>query len=269
MNLQKQYLKMARAFVEPYKGNENVVGITLSGGISRGTGDIYSEIDINFYVRDVKKKKDLPSVGDINVNGVWFEFKIYSYREEVEQDWNMVHRWDAQYARILFDRKGLIRKLFDKKIKFRRGEKEKMIREYGDKTAWCVQLAEMFVKRKDLVHSHLLLNEALDSYIAYYFIKNRQFIPHYKWRVYYFRRLKKPSANVRKVILDLYRIRSFSKEELKTRIRKLKKFVIIGDLKAEHWIYHSQNKVAIKNFVESLKRGVKYSDPFVDDVVEK
>ena len=57
--LQEEYIKMAYAFSKKFKDDSNILGITLNGGVARGTGDEFSEIDLHFYVKNKKSKKQV------------------------------------------------------------------------------------------------------------------------------------------------------------------------------------------------------------------
>ena len=270
MSLQEKYIKIAGAFVEPYKKDTNIVGAVLGGGVSRGTGDVYSEIDIYFFVKGAKKSKNLPPRlpgigGDINVNGVWFEFKIKEFEKERKREWGMVDKWDGKDVKILFDRNNKVRNLFKEKCTWKKGEKKSLSDEFRFKGNWLIALAEKFDKRGDLRHAHMLLNECLDSYVNAYFLLNNEFVPFYKWKYYYFNKLKKPNEKVRKKIYEAYKIKDYGSRDLWRRINLIKNHVIQGDLKEETWAPHKQKLENVKNFTKSLKEGVKYSDPFKDN----
>jgi len=103
MKLQKEYVRIANLVSDRYKKDNNIIGITLAGGVSRGTGDIYSEIDLSFWVKNIKKVRNLPqSNEDIDLNGVWFDFHVLQLDIERGKIWNMDKRWDASQNKILF-----------------------------------------------------------------------------------------------------------------------------------------------------------------------
>jgi len=257
MNLQNQYLRIAKEFIKPFIKDSNIVGINLSGGISRGTGDEFSELDINFYVKN-KKKKGLPPEKDINVNGVWFDFHIFDFEKEKKKEWEMSYRWDSKNSRIMFDRNNFIKKLFRDKTMFKKGERERLIKELSQKFDWSIQLSEIFEVRRDLINAHLLVNQALDTLIDIYFLKNGQLIPHFKWKYNLFSKLRKPNQKFKKEIFHLFLIKNFSSKELKKRINKLKSKAIQNGLKDKYSGYHKQNLQKIRDFSRSIKKEIKY-----------
>ncbi|MFH1607642.1 MAG: hypothetical protein ABIA78_00760 [archaeon] len=262
-NLGKKYMEIIKIFTESFKKDPNIIGITLNGSIPRGTGDKYSEIDIDFYVKS-KKAQNLPPKNDINVNGVWFDFAIKELKEEGRENWSMQKRWDCKHSKILFEKNKAITNLFRKKVKFYDGEKEKIGYELKIKTYWCISLAEMFVERGDIVNAHLLINESLNSFVDYYFLKNNEFIPHYKWRYYYFQKLGKPSKQFKRKILDCYLIKNYSKKELYRRIKLLERATVKEGLKEKFYPYWSQDLNAMEKFSESFRKGIKYESPWED-----
>ena len=175
MTIQQQYLKIVKEYTERFKKDPNVVGITLNGGFARGTGDIFSEIDINFYVKSLKKAKGFPPKipgieTDIEINGVWFDIKVLELDRERKENWDMSKRWDFANCKILFEKNKAITSVKKKKATLSKKEKNKLSFEYRFMGHWCIALAETFVKRKNIKHSHMLINEALNSFIDYYFI---------------------------------------------------------------------------------------------------
>jgi hypothetical protein len=263
MKLQKEYVRIARVFAKRFEKDKNVVGIVLGGGISRNRGDENSEIDIYFYL-DGKKRKDFPPEGDINVNGVWFEFKYRDISEERKREWRMVDRWEFKTAKVLFERGGVVSKLYKDKVRFRTGERKKLLGEIGFMADWSLQLAEVFESRGNLRHAHMMVSESLNNFIDFYFILNGEFVPYFKWKWYYFQKLRKPSKRVKDVIFDTYRIRNYSSKELWRRIKVIKREIIKKDLKYPPDKPHGQDLKKVKDFVNSLKEGVKYENPWKD-----
>jgi len=115
----------------------------------------------------------------------------------------------------------------------------------------------------------MLVNESIDAFVDNYFIANNQFIPHYKWKYYFFQKLKKPNKKTKEAIFEAYKINSYSKNNLLKRIKIIKKEIINDSLKEDFFPAHFQNIVKVKEFVKNLKSGIKYDDPFKEDKKEK
>lgn len=254
IDFQKRYFKIAQAFIQKYKEDKNILGITLGGGIARGTGDIYSEIDLAFYVKNVKAN-NLPPKGDTDVNGVWFDFKIIDYSAELKNKLNMYAKWDLKHCKILFQRKNLITDLIHKKAVLDKSELKDLLHENIQLGGWSINLAEIFVNRGDIRNAHLLLNQSIEHAVNLYFIKNKEFVPYFKWKYFYFNRLKNPNKNIKRLIYDASIIKDYSENELKRRINILKR--IYTDLGEEYAPHYTQNISSLNNFESSIKKGVK------------
>ena len=256
MELQKKYIQIAKEFAKMYKEDLNVIGITLGGGVARGTGDIYSEIDLNFYVTN-QKNKDLPPEKDILINGVWFDFHIRNFDEESKKEWSMDYKWDSKNSIIIFDRDGSLKELISKNIILTADDIKKLYTEYIIRLKWSVLLAEVFDKRGDLRNAHIMINESVDAFANYYFIKNKEFVPYFKWKYFYFQRLKIPSNEVKNKLLNLLLIKDYSKKELLNRIKEIRK-VISKEFGKEYFTHHMQDIAKINEFIPSLKNGINY-----------
>lgn len=260
MNLQKRYLEIAKEFAKRYYDDVNIIGITLSGGIARGTGDMYSEIDLNFYVKN-QKNKNLPPEKDILVNGVWFDFHIRNFDNEVKKEWSMVDKWDTKNSLIIFDRDGSLKKLIAQRIVLTTENINKLYTEYITRIKWSVLLAEIFDKRGDLKNAHIMINESIDAFVNYYFIKNKQFVPYFKWRYFYFQRLRIPSDDIKDKLFNLILIKNYSRKELLKRIEKTKE--IISDEFGNKYFKHlMQDITKLNEFIPSLKNGINYKRPW-------
>lgn len=256
---QKKYVAIARSFVEKYKDDANIIGITLNGGVSRGTGDSFSEVDIHFYVKDEKKKNlpiKLPKMGnDIGINGVWFDIYLKNYKDYLKKKLGMSERWDLANSKILLDRNNKVKELIKKKARWRKREKEDLLEEeLGFGRFWCFLLARTFVQREDVVNAHMLLNKSLDLFVDYYFVKSNQFIPHFKWKYYYFQKLKNPPNKIKKAIFEAYKITDYSEKDLKRRM-SIMKGVLIKNIDKP---ITQQSYKAVKNFKNNLKQGIFY-----------
>ncbi len=270
--MNSEYTELAKSFIAKYKKERKVRGIVMAGGVSRGTGDIYSEIDVYFFVKNKKRfrySKELDR-GDVNINGVWFDLHVKDIDEAFNEEWNMDSKWDSQSWIILFQRNNIITKLKKDKAKMKIKERKQLLKNYSFQGSWCLQLAELFIKRQDLLNAHLLVNYSIDFFVNYYFILNNLWVPFYKWKYYYFQKLKKPSKEIKRTIFEALRIANYSEKELWRRIKRIKAKIIRDDMKAkDFWHPHKQDINAVNNFKNSIKQGVVFSSPFKENIVEK
>jgi len=266
MKLQKEYIEIAKAYANLFKEDPNVIGVTLNGGVSRGTGDEFSEIDLHFYVKDKNKTKNLPprmpTIGnDVAINGVWFDIYVKEIEKYKKKILGMSEKWDLANAKIIFDKKNQIKNLIKKKTTLSKDEKIDIEEDYGFGSEWCLQLAEIFVNRGDLRNAHMLIINSLDYFVNYYFYLNKKLIPHFKWKYYYFQKLRRPSKKIKDFIFENLRIKNYSKKEALRKIRDIRK-ILNKELERKDDCVHEQDINAIKNFKLSLKKGLSYSNPF-------
>jgi hypothetical protein len=252
---QKKYLKIARIFIEQYKKDSNIIGITLNGGVSRGTGDEYSEIDIHFYVKDKEKSKLPPKIkgigNDIGINGVWFDIYIKEIDKYLKKEINIAEKWDLKHCKILFDRHDKVKQLIKNKTVLTELEKEDIEEDYGFGSAWCLQLANISLHRGDLKNAHLLILKSLDFFVNYYFYLNKKLIPHFKWKYHYFKELKMPNKKIKDFIFEMLKIKNYSKKEAKNKIKKIKE-VLNRELKRKENPTYKQSTKALDNFLISV-----------------
>ena len=98
----------------------------------------------------------------------------------------------------------------------------------------------------------------MDNLVNYYFLKHNKFIPYFKWKYYYFNKLKKPSKKIKNLIINNFKIKNYSEKELKKRIKMIKRYIIEKEFNQKFWAYHKQNLEAIDNFHNSIKKQLKY-----------
>ena len=112
-NKRKEMLENVEEYVEKIK-RSGVVGITLTGGLSRGYGDELSEIDLDIYLTPELYKKwimgkgPLPH-GDHLGTRYHMDVSFLDYEKESEIEWDLQKKWDSSYAIILHDPHGKIR----------------------------------------------------------------------------------------------------------------------------------------------------------------
>lgn len=90
--------------------------------------------------------------------------------------------WDMNYAKIIYDPKGMIKTLFDEKL-----SSKVSINQIGGPLFdawWHYRLAgDIWIFREDAIQGHLMLNEAVKSILKSLYIVNCEYVPHDKWLV--------------------------------------------------------------------------------------
>lgn len=204
-----------------------IIGITLNGGLSRGYADELSEIDITIFLETTEFKKwnneiSPITLGITKINNYLYDIKILDYDEEMKKQWGDIEQWDLSYAEILFDPYKKIKKLFDDKLR----KKIDLNKAEGFMMAcwWHYKLAgDIWIKRKDPLQGHMMLNEAVNQLVKSLFVANEEFIPHGKWLIHLSYSLEWKPENWKDRILKSLDTSDFSIAGLKKRQNEIEK----------------------------------------------
>ncbi len=183
-------LKNVGEYAANLSNNDEIIGITLNGGLSRGYGDSLSEIDLNIYIKDeklpnwVKGKGPLPQGDHMGTRG-HMDVSFLSLTEE-KQKWSLEKKWGASYAKIIYDPTGQVEQLFEENDVFTADEKYGVaLTNYLD----CVYFGDIAVKqwrmRGDPLAAHMLINKGIPALINLLFLANDEFPPFEKWLLNY------------------------------------------------------------------------------------
>lgn len=172
---------------------EGVVGIILDGGLSRGYGDILSEIDVVIYLHekafDWYKNGNCPvALGITVIDGYLYDIKLVNYEDELERSYDSTALWDLSYADILYDPEGKIAEFKSRKLACTVD-----IDSAGGllwEAYWNYRLAgDIWIYRQDTMQGHYVFNNAIKPLVSALFIVNREYIPHDKWLIHMSRSL--------------------------------------------------------------------------------
>lgn len=171
-----------------------VVGVTLSGGLARGYGDHLSEIDVTIYLESPVythwQQGNAPiGTGIQRVDGELYDIKICDFAREQPDHWTDDARWDASYARVLYDPTGVVSKLLAQNEQHR----PRPLDAGGVMFAawWHYRLVgDIWIYREDSLQAHFMLNQALTDIVKALYIANGEFIPHHKWLFHMSRTLR-------------------------------------------------------------------------------
>lgn len=127
-NLTSAHETMAKAYAKSVLvKNSNVLGVVLMGGAARGYADELSEIDLAIFV--IRKMLDGLPKGEHRWQGYLFDNDIRLYSQEAKSPWTQERRQALSEGKILLDRRGLIRKLLRRKLRFVGDERRDIILE--------------------------------------------------------------------------------------------------------------------------------------------
>jgi len=187
-NIINELLNSLNNEIEEFKKLQDVVGIILDGGLSRGYGDRLSEIDVVIYLSKqsyqyYQKNLTPISLGITMINNYLYDIKILDYEEELSKSWDSVALWDISYAKILYDPENKVKEMIDLKLK--RKPKISSASSFMFDSWWNFKLAtDIWINRADPLQGHYILNNAIKPLISALFIANNEYIPHDKWIIH-------------------------------------------------------------------------------------
>ncbi|MFX0031841.1 MAG: nucleotidyltransferase domain-containing protein [Promethearchaeota archaeon] len=226
-NHYQDLIKGAEWMVSQLKDLTGVIGITLSGGLSRGYGDELSEIDLMIYLD--KKAYEKWSQGEAPVpqgdtlwNGYYFDLEFLSYYEEWDKKWDPFMKWDASYNKILYDPYSKIVKLLEHKDIFTAREKFQCAATSFGKCVYIGNLVvQQWIKRGDPLIANHLINKAIKGLIKIVFLINDEYLPPDKWSLNYSYSLDWLPEGWRERISDVILVKEISMEEAERRCKIL------------------------------------------------
>ncbi len=218
-----ELMENIKEYVDMLSRNPDVIGVTLTGGLSRGYGDSLSEIDLNIYLQDSRLpewEKGLGSIpqGDHMGTKYHMDVSFLSLTAEAKKEWSLLKKWDASYTRILYDPTGIIEKFLDSKDVFTAEEKHDIaLSNYLD----CIYFGDIVVRqwtqREDLLVANQMISKGISALCRLLFLANDEYPPFEKWLVNYSYTLHWKPRHWRKRLEEVTMIRSASLSEVKRR----------------------------------------------------
>ena len=219
------YFHQAEKLSQKIADRPGVIGVILSGGVSRGYADHLSEIDLVIYLDDrayedwiIQGKAPFPE-GDSLVDGWHVDLEYVSFEQEVHEPWEHVKRWDRSYAIPLFDPKGQVQALIAEKAVFLEKEKERLNFQYfflfGEYFIEFVVPA--WIYRQDLAAAHQGINIAIDNLIKVLFLVNDELIPFEKWALNFTYSLHWKPPDWDDKIKQALLVQAFTEEDVRRR----------------------------------------------------
>lgn len=220
------YLKHLENQMELFRHIKGVVGITLNGGLSRGYGDHLSEVDLTIYLsqesyEDFNSGELQLKEGICVIEKVLYDIKVVEYNSESERSMSpFVELWDLNFAKVLYDPKGLIKELIDEKL-----SSKVSIDQIGGPmfdALWHYRLAgDIWIYREDAIQGHMMLNEASKSILKSLYIANHEYVPHDKWLVNMLSNLKWIPADKQILLEKLFKTGDMTLNSLIERQRSI------------------------------------------------
>jgi hypothetical protein len=212
----KEYVKKLKEYPE-------VEAISLGGGISRGYCDNLSEIDLNVYLSISSLLEwemgngPIPH-GDHLGDKYHMDISFLSIDQEEKERWSILKKWDASYAKILYDPLGKLENLLESKDEFTSEEKYGVaVKNYLDCVYYGDIVVRQWIKRKDPLTANQILSKGIHSLCNLLFLANNEYLPFEKWLINYSLSLEWKPDDWENRLKQVTLINEISFEEVKRR----------------------------------------------------
>ena len=223
INLLNEMNENIEEYVKSLSKNPDIIGITLTGGLSRGYGDTLSEIDLNIYLKETaladwnKGKGPLPQ-GDHLGTKYHMDVSFLSLETEKKTDWSLLKKWDVSYTKIIYDPTGAIEQLLDSKDIFTAEEKHRLaISNYLDCVYFGNIVVRQWTQRADPLVANQMISKGIPSLCNLLFLANDEYPPFEKWLVNYSYSLPWKPENWRKRLETITLIQELDLSEVERR----------------------------------------------------
>lgn len=223
---------------------KKIKGISVSGSVSSGYADEYSDIDIDIWLSNRNYKewaKHCPLMGKyknfikqetssnytITIDGTKYDVSLFSIEKSRRDIWRLEQIERRQNSIILFDTAGTVKNILKDKISISRGY-QLSSKEVDSKlsnnfypffiNAYLNYFTPIAIKRQQFIQAHLDLNFAIYLLLEYVCVKNNRFFPDTKSKWNVASAFLKPSIIIKFKKAQL--IKSYDEEEIHRR-RKL------------------------------------------------
>jgi hypothetical protein len=159
------------------------------------------------------------------------DLEVHFLEEFEKWKWGEAERWDYSKARIVYDPKGEISKVFNQKLRVPKAFWLKRIVICSEYLKWyCCPvkedagpMAEVWIKRGDLTSAHYCLNYGIDLLVRVIFALNREFLPAPKWRMFYSYRLGWLPEDYEKLVAETIKTKNLSAKEVNERLKAVRR----------------------------------------------
>lgn len=182
------YRELAEQLARRFGVMEGVVGVLLTGGLTFGDADRYSDIDLFVYLRQQSLRTwyfgeaPLPE-GESRYHDLRLDVSYLDYEYERERDWSITEQWSAARAAILYDPEGLLTELLAAK----RPSSEELATRAFDTAAKIRFILERQVPawlyRGEALAAHQVINRATDEFVRLLHLINGAPGPEAGWDV--------------------------------------------------------------------------------------
>jgi len=226
----EEFRQTAKNLASKIASYEGVVGIVFIGGLVRGFADRFSDLDITVFIdrKDEDLKRRIYNVGlsEGKASGIDVDLEIHFIEDFKRYRLNEADRWEFSRAKIFFDPKGEVERMFREKLRVSESFWIKRIVVCGEYLKWyCCPpkedvgtVAETWIERGDLLAAHYCLNYAIELLIRIVYALNKEFLPAPKWRLYHSYSLKWLPKGYKRLIKEAMKNEEISIKDFERRL---------------------------------------------------
>jgi predicted nucleotidyltransferase len=231
----ERFRRIAEELTSKIAAHKEVAGVVFIGGLARGFADRFSDVDIIAFLskRDEQLRRQIRDIGleeerQFNID---IDLEIHFLEDFRRWRWHEADMWEFSNAKIAFDPRGEVEKMFEEKLRVPKNFWIKRIVVSGEYLKWyCCPprkdvgtVAECWIERGDLVAAHYCLDYAAELLIRIAYALNKEFLPAPKWRIFHSYRLKWLPENYKQLISEAMLAKSFSVKDLNRRLMAIRK----------------------------------------------
>ena len=182
------YRQQAQQLARRFAVMEGVVGVLLTGGLTFGEGDRYSDIDLIVYLRQQSLRTwyfgeaPLPE-GESRYHDLRLDVAYLDYERERDREWSPAEQWGASRAEILYDPERLVAELLESK----RLSASQLMTEALDRSTRIRFLLEgtvpAWLYRGEALAAHQVITHAVDEVIRIVHLISGQPGPEAGWDI--------------------------------------------------------------------------------------
>lgn len=184
----EHYREQAEQLARRFAVMEGVVGILLTGGLTFGDADRYSDIDLFVYLRQQSLRTwyfgeaPLPE-GESRYHDLRLDVSYLDYEHERQRDWSIPEQWSAARAVILYDPEGLLAELLEAKRPTSADLANRALDTAAKIRFMLERQVPAWLYRGEAVAAHRVLNRAADEFIRLLHLMNDSAGPEAGWDV--------------------------------------------------------------------------------------
>jgi len=228
-----KFRRIAERLASKISSYEDVSGIVLLGGLARGFADRFSDLDIAVFLskgnEPLRRQIHQSALDEEKRSGIGIDILVYSLGDLESQHWGETKKWMFSEAKITYDPRGEIKKVFADKLAVPKDFWLKRIAVCAEYLKWysCPAegdstMSEAWIERGDLEAAHYCLNYSVEVPLRMIYALNREFVPAPKWRTFHSYELKWLPRDYREHIKEAMTVKYFSIKDFERRLKAIR-----------------------------------------------